>query len=141
MPAQAMTSMPNAPISTKTRKADLAYALARGTPIARWASQTEVEPRLAYRWAADPKVKKRVENYQRQILSETVGVFAANATWAADQVATLAENAKSESVKLAALRAIQSDMIIASRHSGLEGRVRDIEEKLSGKPGNPDCAR
>ncbi len=140
LPARAMTSMPTAPSPRKVTKADLAFALARGTPIARWARANDVEPRVAYRWAADFKVKKRVEHYHRQILMEAVGVFAANATWAADRVATLAENAKSESVKLAALRAIQSDMITASRHSGLEGRLREIEEKLRGKPGNSDCA-
>jgi hypothetical protein len=140
VPARTTNSMPTAASPKKVTKADLAFALARGTPIARWALKNDVDLRIAYRWAADPKVKKRVEDYHRQILTEAVGVFAANATWAADQVATLAENAKGESVKLAALRSIQSDMITASRHAGLEGRLREIEEKLRGKPGNPDRA-
>ena len=44
-------------------------------------------------------------------------------TWAADGIAKLAENAESESVKLAALRAILSDMMAVSEFAGLEDRM------------------
>ena len=50
--------------------------------------------------------------------------------WAADGIAKLAENAASESVRLAALRAILSDMMAVSEFAGLEDRMTQIEEQL-----------
>ena len=85
--------------------------------------------RTAYRWASDPKVRAAVETYRRRILDRAVGRMSLRAVWAIDQIAKLAEKARSESVRLAALRSILSDMMTVSEFAGLEDRMTKIEEQ------------
>ncbi len=61
---------------------------------------------------------------------EAIGRLAKRATWAADGIVKLAENAASESVRLAALRAVLSDMMAVSNFAGLEERMTKLEEQL-----------
>ncbi len=49
--------------------------------------------------------------------------------WATRLIATLAESAKSESVRLAALRSILADMMAVSDFAGLEERIAKLEEQ------------
>ncbi len=51
------------------------------------------------------------------------------ATWATDQIAKLAEHAKSESVRLTALRSMLSDMMAVADFAGLEERIAKLEEQ------------
>ncbi len=63
--------------------------------------------------------------------------MARRATWAAGQIAKLGKDARSESVRLAALRAALSDMITVTRFAGLEVRVTELEEeRLSARADN-----
>ena len=48
---------------------------------------------------------------------------------ATDQIAKLAEEARSESVRLAALRSMLSDMMAVADFAGLEGRIAKLEEQ------------
>jgi hypothetical protein len=57
-------------------------------------------------------------------------------TWAANQIAKLATDADSQSVQLAALRAIFSNMMAVSEFARLEERMTQIEEQLRGQDGN-----
>ena len=54
------------------------------------------------------------------------------ATWATDQIAKLAEHAKSESVHLAAMRSMMSDMMAVADFAGLEERFAELEEQDRG---------
>ena len=51
------------------------------------------------------------------------------AAWATDQIAELAEKARSESVRLAALRSMLSDMMAVADFAGLEERIAKLEEQ------------
>jgi hypothetical protein len=61
--------------------------------------------------------------------------------WATVGIFDLAKGAASESVKLAALRAVVSDMMAVSRFGGLEDRMTRIEEKLDASAGDTSRAR
>ena len=51
------------------------------------------------------------------------------AVWVTDQIAELAEKARSESVRLAALRSMLSDMMAVADFAGLEERIARLEEQ------------
>jgi len=114
----------------RSRKTELALAIANGTSVAAWARGNQVPKRTAYRWSREPKVRAAVESYRRRAVDRAIGRMARRVTWATDGIAKLAENAESESVKLAALRAILSDMMAVSQFAGLEQRITEIEEQL-----------
>jgi hypothetical protein len=116
------------PMSQKT---ELALAIASGKSVAMWARGHDVPKRTAYRWARDPKIRTAVEACRRRALDRAVGRMGRQVTWAADGIAKLAKSAESESVKLAALRAIFSSMMAVSKFGGLEDRINEIEEQLN----------
>jgi hypothetical protein len=76
-----------------------------------------------------PEVRAEVEAYRRGNLDEAVGRMSRRAAWATDQIAKLAEDAKSESVRLAALRSILSDMMAVADFAALEERIAKLEEQ------------
>jgi hypothetical protein len=123
----------------KGQKTDLALAIAHGIAVAKWARDHDVPKRTAYTWAREPKMRAAVESIRRQAIDRAVGRMSRRVTWAADAVAKLAKDAVSESVRLAALRAIIADMMEVTKFSGLERRMVDIEERLSERTENPDC--
>ena len=108
---------------------ELAAALAAGKSCAEWASANGVSERTAQRWASDPEVRAEVEAYRRGNLDQAVGRMSHRAAWATDQIAKLAEEARSESVQLAALRSMLSDMMAVSDFAGLEERLAKLEEQ------------
>jgi hypothetical protein len=112
--------------NSKTRKSQLALAIAQGTSIAVWARKNDVPDRTAYRWASEPNVRAAIDSYRRRAIDR----LAKRVTWAADGIAKLARDAASESVKLAALRAIFSNMMTVSEFAGLEQRITEIEEQF-----------
>jgi hypothetical protein len=116
----------NPPQSPKTQ---LALAIAQGTLVAEWALQNNVPRRTAFRWAGERKVRSAVENCRRRALDRAVGRMSKRVTWAADGIVKLAGSAVSESVRLAALRAIFADMMAVSDFGGLEDRITALEEQ------------
>ena len=86
--------------SANSQKMLLAAAIAEGTPVAKWASSNEVPERTAYRWAAEPEVRSKIESIRRRALDEAIGRLDKRATWAVDGIVELGENAASESVRL-----------------------------------------
>src|SRR4029077_17817283 len=104
--------------------------------VAAWALANEVPKRTAYRWASEPEVRAAIESCRRRALDRAVGGMAKRATWAAGQIAKLGKDAASESVKVAALRAIFSDMMAVSKFGLLEDRVTELEERFDARTGN-----
>ena len=51
--------------------------------------------------------------------------------WAADGIAAIAKNSESGSVRLRAFRTIFSEMMAVATYTGLQGRMVEIEQKLS----------
>ena len=71
-----------------------------------------------------------IERIRRRAIDRAVGLMSRRARWAAEHIVKLGESAASESVKLAALRAVLSDMMAVSKFGGLEDRIStDIEEQ------------
>ncbi len=67
-----------------------------------------------------PRSGARSSPCRRRALDRAIGRMARRATWAAGQIAKLGRDARSESVRLAALRAALSDMITVTKFAGLE---------------------
>jgi hypothetical protein len=110
-------------------KNSLAAALAEGQSCAAWANANGVTERTAQRWASEPEVREEVELYRRGTLDQAVGRMSKRVAWATEQIAKLARTARSESVRLAALRSILSDMMAVSDFTGLEARIARLEEQ------------
>ncbi len=110
-------------------KSKLAAALAEGKSSAEWASANGVGERTAQRWAKEPEVRAEVESFRRGTLDQAVGQMSTRVAWVIEKIAYLAEHAKSESVQLAALRSILSDMMAVSDFTGLEARIAKLEEQ------------
>jgi hypothetical protein len=110
-------------------KTRLATAIAEGQSCVEWASENCVSERTAQRWAAEPAVRAEVESVRRTALDQAVGRMAKRVAWATELIANLAENAKSESVRLAALRSIMSDIMAISDFTDLEERIARLEEQ------------
>jgi hypothetical protein len=122
--------------SANSQKILLATAIAQGATIAKWAEDNDVGERTAYRWAKEPEVRAEVESIRRRALDQAIGLMAERAAWAVKGILTLGENAKSESVRLSALRAVMSDFVSVSNHAGLEVRMAEIEEQLNERNDN-----
>jgi hypothetical protein len=122
----------------QSKKSELALAIARGVSIAAWARKNEVSRRSAFYWAKEPKVREEVEEWRRNSLNRAIGRMAIRSTKAADGIATLAENAESESVRLRAWRAILADQMAVAKFSTLEYRLVVIEERAQARAGNVD---
>jgi Homeodomain-like domain len=125
----------------KSKKAQMAHALAKGMSVAAWARAHDVPKRTAYRWSKDPKIRKAVEAYRRRSIDRAVSQLANRASWVVGKITTLAGTAVSESVRLKALRGMLSDMMAVSKHSGLEFRMTEIEEQLAERARTPVSAR
>jgi hypothetical protein len=120
----------------ESQKDQIALALAQGSSLRKWAEANGVPKSTAYRWAEDPEVKARANAIRRRFLNRAVGRLTAHVNTAAGGVIELGESAKSEAVKLRALRAIFSDMISVSRFGGLEDRIAALEEQSRDHTGN-----
>jgi hypothetical protein len=83
-------------------QSELAAALAAGKSCAEWASANGVSERTAQRCASESEVRAEVETYRRGNLDQAAGRMSLRPAWATDQIAKLAEEARSESVRLAA---------------------------------------
>jgi transposase len=110
-------------------KSKLASAIAEGKSSAEWASANGVSERTAQRWANEPETRAAVESIRRGSLDLALGRMSRRVAWATDEIETLARSAKSESVRLTALRSILSDMMAVSDFTGLEQRIAKLEEQ------------
>ena len=119
-----------------SQRDQLATAVAQGKSIARWAQQNGVATRTAQRWAAEPDVRRQVEDSRRRILDRALGYMAGRSMWAVRGVARLGAAAESESVQLRARRAILHDQIAVSKFSNFEYRMAELEEEVRVRNGN-----
>jgi hypothetical protein len=110
-------------------KSKLAAARAEGKSSVEWASAHGVAERTAQRWANEPQVRADVESFRRGTLDQAVGQMSRRVAWAIEQIAELAARARSESVRLAALRSILCDMMAVADFTGLEDRIANLEEQ------------
>jgi hypothetical protein len=108
----------------------LALAVARGNRISAWARQHDVPRSTAYRWAKDPELRRQVHELRRRFIDQALGSMASHSKQAVKAILELSQNAKSELVKLQALRSVLRDQLDVSEFADLEQRMNEIEEKL-----------
>jgi hypothetical protein len=116
--------------AAESQKIKLTAAIAEGMSVALWAERNGVPERTAYRWASEPAVRAEIDLIRRIAFDQAIGRLAARASWAVEGIIKLAENAASESVRLAALRAVMSEFKSGSDFAALETRVAQLEEQL-----------
>jgi hypothetical protein len=95
------------------RKTQLAFAIAQGRSVTSWARENQVPRSTAYRWARDTKVCRLVQICRCRARDRVIGQMARRVTSVSDQIADLATDARSESVRLRALRALFSGVVVA----------------------------
>jgi hypothetical protein len=122
--------------SKRRLKNQLIIEIAEGTSVDVWAAKNGVARRTAFRWAKEPSVRKQVERHRRRILDAAVGRMTRGISKATIGMLKLASGASSESVRLAAQRAVLSDMMAISKFGGLEDRMTTIEGRLDADSGN-----
>jgi hypothetical protein len=119
-----------------SQRDQLALAVATGKSIALWARRNGVATRTAQRWAAEPDVRRLVEDSRRRILDRALGYMTGRSMWAVRGIAKLGEAAESESVQLRARRAILHDQIAVTKFSNFEHRMAELEEEVRVRNGN-----
>jgi hypothetical protein len=99
--------------SRDSKMTHLALALAEGTSVSAWARANQVPVRTAFHWASDPKVRGLSQSVRRRAADHAAIQLSRRARWAAAEVAKLARDARSESVRLEALLFIISESMRA----------------------------
>jgi len=117
----------------KISKTQLILALAQGVSTNEWARTNKVSNGTAYRWAKDPEVRAAVLSCRRRMIDQAIGQFTKTTTFAAKQIAVIAETSESDAVRLRACRAVFSDLISVDKYSGLESRMTEIEDMIKAK--------
>ncbi len=116
----------------KNGDSTLVLALAAGTTVKEAAEQVGVGERTVYRRLEDAEFQRRVAAARSEMLSRGVGMLADATTEAVSTMRKLLA-AKSESVQLAAARAI---LELASRlreSVELEQRITELEQQANGQ--------
>ena len=116
--------------NNQDRKAGLALAMAAGNTVPDWARDNQIPSRTAYTWSRSPEVLRAVHRIRRRALDRAIGRLSRNATAAACRIAKLAKSATSESVQLAACRAVLADLMTVSNYAAIEKRLAQVERQL-----------
>jgi hypothetical protein len=90
----------------KSRKTQLALAVAQGASVIAWARANKVPMRTAYRWSSQPEVRAMIHSFRRCATDRARGILARRATWAAGEMAKIAREGKSDTARLSALQTI-----------------------------------
>jgi hypothetical protein len=109
---------------------DLCLAVASGRAISEWAGASAVPVRTAYSWAATDEFKARVKELRREMTDRTIGRLTSIAAGVVVKIAKLADQAESEAVRLAALRALLSELVNIGSYHELAAEVEAIKEQF-----------
>jgi phosphopantetheinyl transferase (holo-ACP synthase) len=120
----------------QNRKSQLARAMAKGQSVGEWSRQSGVAERTAYRWAKEAKFKAVVNSHRRRALDQSVGRLTDKLASAADAIVNLSETARSESVRLSAIKAMFASVVAMSKFTGLEDRITELEEQYHARTGS-----
>jgi len=115
---------------SQNQRDQFALALAFGERVSVWAKQNGVPIRTCYDWANTQEHKVMVREIRRRALDRAVGLLARNCTKAADQLALLATEAKSPSIRAQAARAMSRETLKSRKYVDLEERLVEIERRL-----------
>ncbi len=119
-------------INNSNRKANLALAIAGGATVVNWAAANGIAERTAYTWARSREVIDQVEALRRDCMDQAVSWLSRRAIDAAGEIARLARESVSESVRLQAARAVLGELMAVFGFAMLERRMAEIERRLRG---------
>ena len=108
---------------------ELALDVANGGSIPAWAVKHKISERTVYSWTAKPEFRAMVAMHRRRITDAVVGLLARCAKKSVVQIATLADSASAEPVRLAAARAILTELVNISGFADLEARIAQLESR------------
>ncbi len=128
-----------AKIHNEVQKDQLALHLASGGVVADWARANGIPDRTVYTWSRSPEVRDRTESIRRAVLAGAVKQLGAHAAAAAGQIVKLAENARSETVRLQAARAVLAEFMSVSNYTSMAGQLADIERRLRERSASPSA--
>jgi hypothetical protein len=106
-------------------------AMAAGGTVAAWARDNQVPERTAYTWSRSPEVRTQVRRIRRRALDRAIGRLSRHAAAVADRIATLADSAQSQAVRLQAARAVLADLMTVSNYAALEQRLAEVERRIA----------
>lgn len=112
------------------QKISLAQALSRGQAVASWAQRNESDVRLAREWCEAPEFIELVDSNRRDSVKRLVGKLQRAAERASKRMDELAQSDKSESVKLAAARALFATWLEVSEHFDFAEQVAQIKKRV-----------
>jgi hypothetical protein len=120
--------MPNGP-RNRLQRENLALAIATGQSVAAWAEENKVPKRTCYEWRSHREFQEQVHGFRRDFVDRAVGELAGHLTEAVAEIPRLATQAKSESVRLQAARAVLSDLLEAMTNLELQDRLTALEQR------------
>jgi predicted site-specific integrase-resolvase len=120
----------------QNHKTQLARAVANGQSVAEWSRQSGVAERTAYRWAKEAKFKSAVNSHRRKAIDQSLGRLTDKLASATDAIVNLSQTAQSESVRLAAIKAMFANVVAISNFTSLVDRVTALEEQARARTGS-----
>jgi len=128
------TTMPDEQPNTDQRD-QFAVAMALGQKVAVWAKKNGIPRRTCYNWRKTKEYKVTVQDVRRRAYERAIGQFVRNLTNAVGEIALLAKEATSESIRLQAARAVLRESIKVREHYDLDEMMTDIERRLDERDG------
>ena len=111
---------------------DAIVLIASGATVTAVAQETGVPRRTLTRWLADGDFQERVKKARSEMFDQPVGVLGAYAALAANVLGSLTTSASSDTVRLAAARAVLVIGRSMRESSEFESRLRALEKKNAG---------
>jgi hypothetical protein len=125
----------------RQKREHLALHVACGGSVAAFARDHEVPRRTAYLWTKEPGFAAKTAGYRDKILDKLVGRLAKLGGKAVSGIGVLAVKGESDAIKLAACRAILSDLISigayqanARQFAAMEARLDALERTANATP-------
>jgi hypothetical protein len=113
----------------------LALGLAIGKSVEQAATEAHVSRRTATRRLQDPAFRLRVSEIRKDLFDRACGIFTGGLAFAAQKLALLARDSKSEMVVLAAARSVIDYALRLREHGELEERVVRLEARAAAADG------
>jgi hypothetical protein len=104
--------------------------MAAGDSVAKFAEQGSISARTCYGWTHDAGFPDRVARHRARITDRIIGQLVRPGRAAIRRVDVLAKNAENESARLAANRAILSDLIAVSNFVRNDADLQELKQKV-----------
>jgi hypothetical protein len=115
----------------KQRREHLALHVACGGSVAAFSRDQEIPRRTCYLWTKEAGFAQKVSGYRDKILDKLVGRLAKLGGKAVAGIGVLATKGESESIRLAACRAILSDLISIGNYQASARQITELVSRIA----------